>query len=262
MTRREKLQENFEDALFALLMEEVAEQEGQRLLEENEKLKRDPESTVPPEVDRRCLKTIKRAFAKTQRRAAEHTAYRVFRQAAMVAVVGMLLFVTAFAAFPEVRVKTLNLLIEVSDVATSMTMEETSESPEGPNYPAEGNSITSEGIILRGYQIPAVPEGFDLEDFSENEKSSRLRYCNTEGATIRFHIVEANGTTHNIDTEDAEVSPIMIHGYEGLLIKEGSRITITWGDTDQETFISVFCNKIDREHAIALANEIIYIGSQ
>ena len=32
MTRREKLQENFEDALFALLMEEVAEQEGQRLL--------------------------------------------------------------------------------------------------------------------------------------------------------------------------------------------------------------------------------------
>ena len=35
MTRREKLQENFEDALFALLMEEVAEQEGQRLLEEN-----------------------------------------------------------------------------------------------------------------------------------------------------------------------------------------------------------------------------------
>ena len=59
MTRREKLQENFEDALFALLMEEVAEQEGQRLLEENEKLKRDPESTVPPEVDRRCLKNDK-----------------------------------------------------------------------------------------------------------------------------------------------------------------------------------------------------------
>lgn len=261
MTRREKLQENFEDALFALLMEEVAEQEGQRLLEENEKLKRDPESTVPPEVDRRCLKTIRRAFAKTQRRAAGHTAYRVFRQAAMVAVVGMLLFVTAFAAFPEVRVKTLNLLIEVSDVATSMTMEETPESQGSPNFHAEDSSTTSGGM-LRGYQIPAVPEGFDLEDFSENEKSSRLRYCNTEGATIRFHIVEANGTTHNIDTEDAEVSPIMIHGYEGLLIKEGSRITITWGDTDQATFISVFCNKIDREHAIALANEIIYIGSQ
>lgn len=260
MTRREKLQENFEDALFALLMEEVAEQEGQRLLEENERLKRDPESAVPPEVDRRCLKTIKRAFAKTQRRAAGHTAYRVFRQAAMVAVVGMLLFATAFAASPEVRVKTLNLLIEVSDVATSMTMEETPESPEDSNYPAEGNSITSGGM-LRGYQIPAVPDGFVLVDSRNGRTSSSLRYENDDGAIIDFHIIEAKGTTHTVDTEDAEVSPITIHGYEGLFIEEGDRITITWGDTDQIIFVTVHCNKISGEDAMALANEIIYIGS-
>ena len=260
MTRREKLQENFEDALFALLMEEVAEQEGQRLLEENERLKRDPENAVPPEVDRHCLKTIRRAFAKTQRRAAGHTAYRVFRQAAMVAVVGMLLFATAFAAFPEIRVKTLNLLIEVSDVATSMTMEETPESPEGPHFPAEENSISSGGI-LRGYQIPAVPDGFVLVDSRNGQKSSWLQYRNEEGAMISFDIVLAEGTTHTVDTEDADTSPITIHGYEGLFIEEGSRITITWGDTDQATFISVFCDKISGEDAMTLANEIIYIDS-
>ena len=44
-------------------------------------------------------------------------------------------------------------------------------------------------------------------------------------------------------------------------IEEGSRITITWGDTDQATFISVFCDKISGEDAMTLANEIIYIGS-
>ena len=260
MTRREKLQENFEDALFALLMEEVAEQEGQRLLEENEKLKRDPESTVPPEVDRRCLKTIRRAFAKTQRRAAGHTAYRVFRQAAMVAVVGMLLFVTAFAVFPEVRVKTLNLLIEVSDVATSMTMEETPESQGSPNFHAEDSSTTSGGM-LRGYQIPAVPDGFVLVDSRNGTVSSSLRYENEDGAIIDFHIIEAKGTTHTVDTEDADASSITIHGYEGLFIEEGSRITITWGDTDQATFVTVFCDKISEEDAMSLANEIIYIGS-
>ena len=260
MTRREKLQENFEDALFALLMEEVAEQEGQRLLEENERLKRDPENAVPPEVDWRCLKTIKWAFAKTQRRAAGHTAYRVFRQAAMVAVVGMLLFATAFAAFPEIRVKTLNLLIEVSDVATSMTMEETPEPSEDPNFPAEGSSMTSEGI-LRGYQIPAVPEGFALVDSKNGKVSSSLRYENEDGAMSIFDIVAAEGTTHNVDTEDADVTPITIHGHEGLFIKEGDRITITWGDTDQITFVTVHCNRISEEDAVALANEIIYIGS-
>ena len=33
MTRRERLQEEYEDALFALLMEDVIEEESQRLTE-------------------------------------------------------------------------------------------------------------------------------------------------------------------------------------------------------------------------------------
>ena len=34
MTRREQLQEQYEDALFALLMDELARSEGEKLLEE------------------------------------------------------------------------------------------------------------------------------------------------------------------------------------------------------------------------------------
>lgn len=251
--RREKLQENFEDALFALLMYEVAEQEGQRLLEENERLKLDPESAVPLEIDRRCMKKINREFAKTQRREARHTAYLVFRQVAMVVVIGMLLFVTAFATFPEVRVKTLNLVIEASDVATCLTLRE--------------NDITSDtgsmatGSILQGYRIPAVSEEFVIENYCEGESSSYLRYCNMEGATIRFHIITAEGATHYVETEGAEVTPVLIHGYEGLVIEEGNRITITWGDTDRATFVSVICDKISKEAAMSLADEVVYAGA-
>ena len=39
MTRREQLQEQYEDALFALLMDDLAAIEGQAALEENERLK-------------------------------------------------------------------------------------------------------------------------------------------------------------------------------------------------------------------------------
>ena len=35
MTRREELQEAYEDAMFALLMDYVAESEGEKALEEN-----------------------------------------------------------------------------------------------------------------------------------------------------------------------------------------------------------------------------------
>ena len=41
MTKRERLLEEYEDSLFALIMDEFAEEEGKRLLEENERLKQD-----------------------------------------------------------------------------------------------------------------------------------------------------------------------------------------------------------------------------
>lgn len=58
MTKHEKLQEQYEDALFALLMEEFAVEEGKSALEENERLKRDPTFDVPPDVRQRCLKQL------------------------------------------------------------------------------------------------------------------------------------------------------------------------------------------------------------
>ena len=42
MTKREQLIEQYEDALFALLMDSVAEEEGKQALELNERLKADP----------------------------------------------------------------------------------------------------------------------------------------------------------------------------------------------------------------------------
>ena len=46
MTNREKLQDQYEDALFALLMDDLAWREGVRLLEENERLKNDPDAKI------------------------------------------------------------------------------------------------------------------------------------------------------------------------------------------------------------------------
>ena len=47
MTRREKLQEQYEDALFALLMDDLAVEEGKKAYEENERLKADSSFEVP-----------------------------------------------------------------------------------------------------------------------------------------------------------------------------------------------------------------------
>lgn len=62
MKSKEQLWEDYEDALFALLMDKVAEDEGARLYEENERLRRDPAAEVPPEFDRKSREAIIRAF--------------------------------------------------------------------------------------------------------------------------------------------------------------------------------------------------------
>ena len=51
MTHREELWENYEDALMALLMDMVAEEEGKQLLQELEQMKSDPRYVVPKEID-------------------------------------------------------------------------------------------------------------------------------------------------------------------------------------------------------------------
>ena len=60
MTRHERLLENYEDAYFALLMEDVAQMEGARLDQLNMELQNDPHAAVPEGLTKRCLKTMHR----------------------------------------------------------------------------------------------------------------------------------------------------------------------------------------------------------
>ena len=54
MTRREMLMDRYEDALFALLMNEVAEAEGRKALEENQRLCDSGEMVIPEQPRRMC----------------------------------------------------------------------------------------------------------------------------------------------------------------------------------------------------------------
>lgn len=66
MKTREQLQEEYEAALFALMMDYMAQAEGKRLREENERLKNDPAAQIPESLDQRCLQTIQRAFLRRE----------------------------------------------------------------------------------------------------------------------------------------------------------------------------------------------------
>lgn len=260
MTRREQLQENVEDAVFALLMEDVAEQEGKRLIEENEQLKHDPSAKVPDDLDKRCRKIIKRSYAKDRRRTVGRTIHNILGNVALAAMVCILLFVSAFAAVPEIRVMTLNLLIEVSDVSTSLRLVGADNEPVTQDgKPDDADSVQT----LWGYRLPEIPGGYVLDYENSSERAVNLWYSNAEGNFIRFNIAKAHDTfSLNVDTESAEVEDIKVHGYDGLLIGKEEVLKIVWGDTDQKNFVSITCLGVDQNILLNFANEMEYCGNE
>ena len=127
MTTREQLEEQYEDAYFALLMHKIAEQDGARLEHLNEELQNDPAAAVPEEIDRKCLKTIDRYFAQKRHAGYWRTSKKILGRVGIVAAIVMLLFTTAFALSEEFRVTTLNLLITIEEKYTELHMEETED---------------------------------------------------------------------------------------------------------------------------------------
>ena len=86
MSPRDQFVENFEDAFMSLFMADIAEYEGQKFIEENERLKNDPNFKVPPELDCRCIRTINNTERKKRIRSTGKKIYRVFSQISVAAV--------------------------------------------------------------------------------------------------------------------------------------------------------------------------------
>ena len=259
MTRREKLQDAYEDALFALLMEDMIEEEGKRLLEENERLKRDPSAAVPDELRERCMKTIHRAYGQRRRREAGkragRVAYRAFSRVAVVMVICMVLFTAAFAASPDLRVKTLNLLIEISDVKTVLSTNDGNGSLPGYDTSAAAQAVYDQF----GYRIPEMPEGFAPNGHLISSSTATLNYEDSYGASIKFIIAKTTGGKYTADTETAErVESITVNGFDGLLVAKDNWIRIVWSDSERDIFISITGTAISKDILLDIANAMTF----
>ena len=256
MTTREQLEEQYEDAYFALLMHKIAEQDGARLERLNGELQNDPAAAVPEEIDRKCLKTIDRYFAQKRHTGYWRTSKKILGRVGIVAAIIMLLFTTAFALSEEFRVTALNLLITIEEKYTELHMEET----EDPT--ADSASVTTDTSTGSDYfddlEIGWMPEGYTC---TANSPNSLYGFENDSGDA--YIINRANGTTNmSIDTEDAEsVENIVINGLETLRVTKQGCINTVMMDTEHGIFIRVWTSAgISPETNQKIAENIKYIG--
>ena len=244
MTRHERLLDNYEDALFALLMEGSLEEEGVKLLEENERLKNDPGAASFADLDRRCIQTMNRAFRKERLSNVGHTAYRVFRQVAVFVLVAALLFTTAFAASEKVRVATLNFISETFFDHMEIR-------------PGKANSPASEGDPL-DFEVGWLPEGFELSSQKKGQSFLQQEFIHPNGGWINIALEMLTGSSVMfIDTEDAELENIRINGWNAQIITKDYINIVIYIDA-YDCVMTVVGQNVSRENLLKVAENITF----
>lgn len=240
MNRRELLQDQYEDAVFALLMDQIATIEGQEAIKENERLQNDPSAAIPEDLERRCMQTIRRHFAKQKARTAGRFTVKIMKRVAMAAGIAAILFTTAFAASETVRVHTLNLMIEVFETNTEFRF---SSSP-----------VKATALLKAGW----LPEGYTLSDQGSDAVEVWLEYQDNEKRHLTISRWETDGLVAGIDTEDAQVENVQIHDTQAMLVQKNNTLQLLWTTQNDTTFISIVGTEISREEIIHIANELHY----
>ena len=216
MTRREELLEQYEDALFTLLMDDFAASEGAKALEENERLKTEAE-IVPLPVQQRCVKFINRYYNKQNLRVMGRTAYKFLNKVAMVTLVAVVSFSTAFAASPTFRANTLNMVIAVFDDHTEISF----------NQENEGIKDFNNLLLTTNW----LPDDWHLIE-EHNDSVMKWNVYETAFGRAEISVMKATNAGANYDTENAHVETVEIHGSQALLIEKENILQIIWTDED------------------------------
>ena len=250
MTRREELEEAYEDAYFELLMDEVAEMEGAYWEEVRKELENDPAAAMPESVERRCVQTIKRCFARQRRQKNLRIAKRVLNRAAVFVAMASVLFTTVLAVSEDARVVTANLLITINERYSELHMD-TSETA----YESEGAPVL-EGDYFSKIHIGWLPEGFF---YSGGTPDAIAEFENAEEHIIIISCTDGDATLQ-IDTEEADsVDYIEVNGYQVIQVLKKGRTQLVLINEKKSIFVSIYASKgILPDTAIKIAENISF----
>ena len=214
--KKQKLIEQYDDAAFALLMDEYAEEEGARLMAEFEAAQAAGQvSEMPAELDEQCRRMIRRDRAKKR----GIRAARSFRKVAVKVAVAVLVFIglmtTVVMSVEAFREPVLNFIVERYEKYSSLQLDN-----EAQNTDANTTCDYLSGLL---------PDDYYITSETDTPMFKIAMYENDLGDLVQFCITQTAGA-YNIDTEDALVSEIVLGEYKAILLEEDGYQAI-WYDS-------------------------------
>lgn len=258
--KKQELKNNLEDAYFALIMDDLSEADGARLLEECERLNADSSAAVPESLHMKCMEVIDNHFAKERNAQLRHRIKSRTKKALLVAAIIAALFTTAFATIEGFRVNVLNFVLDMQEKYSTLLFTDLSQ----PENGASENGASESATKFCDNQLSV---DFDLTEFEILENTS------DKYSTFLSLISPENGQTASIqctkvteelicqiDTEKADdIRDILIGGNAGYIVIKDSRNHVIWIDSASAMMIEVITTDMTIEQTVALAESITYV---
>lgn len=251
MTELEILEDNLEDAEFALMMAAFAEYRGMKMIEENERLKADPAAAVPEAITKKNLNLIHREISKRSRNITFRGLSGKFLRFLAAAALAALLFTAAYALSSEFRAGTLNILMHVDEKMATIKFAADESSDGLPELcaPEEMPNIS----------VGWVPEGYVGQTPVSNRMRTSVNYTNDSGSMISVRIHLESQSIHLLDTEDADsVEEFNIQSQPALLIRKNNLLSVVWPDEKTNFLIYVESDAVDADTLKQVAESVTF----
>jgi len=227
MATRKELLEQYEDAQFALLIDEIMEQQGAELNEMKQQLKQDPAAAVPPEVREHSMETIRKAYEERDKNQKKRRIRTTVRTLLIAAVVAALLLTTVSADF---RLAAKNFVYELTELAAELMFD----------FGDDSARYEPDGEVIMGYFIPALPDEFELVDSGGNEHTNWRQYKNNDGfVMIRLLEDDGVGFVYGTDAENGKAKTERINQFDVLIIESPNRIQFVLSDKKAQLHIEI-----------------------
>ena len=243
MTKQEMLYEQYNDALFRLLMHSVAQHQGQQYQEENQALKAQ-EGGPSETAKRRCLRTISRQVRRGHARAAARTASRVLSKAAVVMLLVISCLTAAFAVSPVFRSDALRWAVATFGDHAEYRFNQT-----------EG------GVQYQGIEVGWLPEGYELvESRTANRMTSQLYIELSDGLeqSVKIQVMNfSDAGIFKVDTEADQVYQVSVQNTLATVIQREGSIQLTWMYPESNCIVMLCGDNISTETALRIAQSIV-----
>lgn len=250
MPERERLLEQYENARFALLMGDFADECGEALQSLNTVLRREQPEMVSDAALQRCIGTIQKAFRDSRRQKRKISAVKVLKLLPIAVVIAAALLLLASAAFPEFRVGIYNTFRINHKEATEWRV---SSQPEQSGLDQADIPLEIE-----------IPTDYVIMDYYESAASANLELENSSNPskTIMINIFSGNVSV-SVDNEHVvREFQVDVHDHDATLrvLNHGSvdESVMIWTDETLPGVILINAVGLDDEALIKMARSINY----